>query len=106
MQLVFGRNAIMNIKFLADWKYIQQRKQKIINQNNQKENSKRILYNYKIGDKVLMDMTDTTKSKYGSNPFDGPYTVRRVNANGTLVLEMGPILDTVNIRNVKPYREK
>ena len=106
MQLVFNRDAIMNIQFLADWKFIQQRKQKLINQNNQKENSKRIPHEYKIGDKVLMNMTDITKSKYGSNPFDGPYTVRRVNDNGTLVLEMGPILDTVNIRNVKPFKRK
>ena len=105
MQLVFGRDAIMNIKFRADWKYIKQRKQQIIEQNNRKENSKRIPHQYQVGNKILMDMTDTTKSKYGITPFDGPFTVRHVNNNGTVVLEMGPILDTYNIRNIKPYKE-
>ena len=39
MQLVFGRDAILNIKFNADWNCIKQRKQEIINYNNKKENS-------------------------------------------------------------------
>ena len=30
MQLVFGRDAIINTKFIADWDYIRQRKQNII----------------------------------------------------------------------------
>ena len=52
-----------------------------------------------------MDMTGTTKKKYGVNPFDGPFTVRHVITNGTVVLEMGAVLDTVNIRNIKPFTE-
>jgi hypothetical protein len=40
MQLVFGRDAMMNIQFQADWKLIKQRKQEMINLNNKKENSK------------------------------------------------------------------
>ena len=34
MQLVFGRDAIFNIPFVADWDYIHQRKQHIIHDNN------------------------------------------------------------------------
>jgi transposase InsO family protein len=34
MQLVFGRDAVINTKFIADWDYIRQRKQNIIHQNN------------------------------------------------------------------------
>ena len=34
MQLVFGRDAIINTKFLADWNLIRQRNQNIIHQNN------------------------------------------------------------------------
>ena len=105
MQLVFGRDAILNVKFEADWEYIKNRKQKIINQNNQKENSKRVPYTYQVNQLVMLDVTGTTKSKYAKNPFQGPYKVLQVNDNGTLVLEMGPIIDTVNIRNVKPYKQ-
>ena len=42
MQLVFGRDAILNTKFEANWKLIKERKQKLIQQNNLKENNKRI----------------------------------------------------------------
>ena len=96
----------MNIKIKADWEYIKQRKQEIINKNNQKENKQRIPHVYKVGDKVMMDMKDTNLTKYGINPFDGPFTVYQVNDNGTVVLEMGPVLDTWKIRNLKPYTTK
>ena len=104
MQLVFGRDAILNVQFEADWKYIKDRKQKIINYNNQKENSKRVPYTYQVNQLVMLDVTGTTKSKYAKNPYQGPYKVLKVNDNGTVVLEMGPVIDTVNIRNVKPYK--
>ena len=38
MQLVFGRDGVFNIPFKANWDIIQQRKQQIINKNNEKEN--------------------------------------------------------------------
>ena len=105
MQLVFGRDAIMNIQFRADWKYIKERKQKIIEKNNRRENQQRIPHTYKVGDKVLINMTPTSLSKYGISPFAGPFEVKHVNDNGTVVLQMGSVLDTWNIRNIKPYNE-
>ena len=33
-QLVFGRDMIFNIKHTANWEYIRQRKQNLINKNN------------------------------------------------------------------------
>jgi hypothetical protein len=39
MQLVFGRDAVLNTKFKADWKYIRDRKQKLIEHNNARENN-------------------------------------------------------------------
>ena len=49
-QLVFGRDAILNTTFEANWQYIRERKQKIINENNKKENLKRIPHHYHVGD--------------------------------------------------------
>ena len=54
MQLVFGRDAIMNLTFDANWHIIKQRKQNLINQSNAKENSQRINHIYKEGDLVLV----------------------------------------------------
>ena len=40
MQLVFGRDSIMNLTFDANWHLIKMRKQEAINKINAKENSK------------------------------------------------------------------
>ena len=37
-QLVFGRDAILNIKHKANWQLIKRRKQALINKGNRKEN--------------------------------------------------------------------
>jgi hypothetical protein len=102
-QLVFGRDAILNTKFEANWNYIRQRKQELINQNNQRENNKRIPHHYKVGDKVLYRID--TLSKYSENPYEGPYKIVKVNTNGTVRLKMDAVTDTVNIRLIKPYRK-
>jgi len=41
-RLVFGRDAILNTKFEANWRLIKQRKQDMIRRNNKKENPKRV----------------------------------------------------------------
>jgi len=100
-QLVFGRDAITNIQFEADWVHIKQLKQKLIAKNNQKENSKRILHAYSTGDKVLFK--EIQKSKYGQNPYSGPHEVLKVNDNGMVLLKKGIVIQPVNIRLIKPY---
>ena len=102
-QLVFGRDAILNTKFEANWNYIRERKQKIIRQNNKRENSKRIPHTYNVNDKVLFRRDDL--SKYGQDPWDGPYKISKVNNNGTVRLKMGAVYKTINIRLIKPYNE-
>jgi len=103
-QLVFGRDAMLNVKFQADWQLIKQLKQTKIHQNNLRENSKRIPHEYQIKDKVLYSIQ--TKAKYAENPYKGPYETTKVNKNGTVQLRMGAIYETVNIRLIKPYNEQ
>ena len=104
MQLVYGRDAILNIKFDANWNMIRKRKQDIIKKNNKQENSKRIKHTYKPGDKVLFSEIQT--NKYGQDPWSGPHTIQQVNnRNGTVVLKKGKVIDSVNIRLIKPYIE-
>jgi hypothetical protein len=50
MQLVFGRDAILNINHVTDWAHINQRKQNRINENNKRENFNRRDHQYKIND--------------------------------------------------------
>ena len=106
-QLVFGRDALINVGFEADWQYIKSRKQARINYNNEKENAKRIPHEYKVDDQVMIHRH--LSRKYGLDQYYGPWTIREVYDNGTLRLskttERGGVkYETWNIRNVKPYK--
>ena len=50
--LVFGSDAILNINQDANWQFIKQRKQVLINKGNQKEYRSRQSHVYRTGDKV------------------------------------------------------
>ena len=102
-QLVFGRDAILNTKFEANWNYIRERKQKIIRENNKRENAKRIAHHYKVDDKILVRNDDL--SKYGNDPWEGPYKVVTIYDNGTVCIKKGAIYETLNICLIKPYLE-
>ena len=103
-QLVFGRDSILNKPFTPDWDKIREKKQKLINKNNKKENEKRIEYEYKVGDKIMLKTE--SKTKYGEDQYEGPYVILRINDNGTVKFrKKRSILDTINIRNIHPYKE-
>ena len=53
-QLVFGRDAILNVNFQADWEYLKLQKLKQIKHNNHRENAKRIPHQYAVGDEVMI----------------------------------------------------
>ena len=103
-QLVFGRDAMLNMAFEADWATIRARKQKRIDDNNRRENATRKEHKYATGDKILIK-TDPNR-KYGQNAYKGPYTIISVNNNGTLRYQNGRIQDIINIRNATPYHEE
>ena len=91
---------IFNIKHTANWEYIRQRKQKIINKNNERENSKRKAHTYKEGDKVLLKRG--TENKYEA-PYKGPYKILKVLTNGTVRFKVNSVTDTYNICRLIPY---
>ena len=88
-------------KIEADWAYIKANKQKIIKKNNEQENAKRTPYMYKVGEQVLYK--NEMVQKFGQNPYSGPYQIRKINTNGTVRIKIGSILETMNIRLIKPY---
>ena len=107
-QLVFHRDAIHNVAFKADWKYIYERKQRLIQQNNARENRTRRAHTYAVGDRVLV--ANKPAKKHGTDHYKGPFTVTQVYNNGTVRLEQstpsgGVVSQTWNIRNVTPYHD-
>jgi hypothetical protein len=104
-QLVFGRDALLNVSFEADWQYIRERKQKLIVQNNRKENKKRKPHTYSVGDRVMIRLDPSRK--HGSPKYSGPHTLTVIKDNGTVTLRKdaprGAVYETWNIRNLEPY---
>lgn len=108
MQLVFGRDAIRNTRFQADWNYIKERKQRLIVQNNKRENANRREHTYQVND--LVKVKQQPNRKYGSDAYAGPYKIVHVYENGTVRLEQstpsgGAVYQTWNIRNIVPYND-
>jgi len=93
---------IFDIKHTANWEYIRARKQQLINKNNERENSKRIEYEYQVGDKVLL--RTGTENKY-EQPYSGPHPILKINNNGTVRIQKGAVTETVNIRRITPYMD-
>ena len=100
--MVFGRDMIFNIKHVANWQSIKDRKQRLINQNIREANKTRIMHTYAPGDKVLMKSPNARKYE---TPYDGPYNLLAVNNNGTVRLQQGAVETTINIRQITPYNE-
>ena len=100
-QLIFGRDMILNMQYLADWTAIKVCKQQLIHKNNIIENSKRIPDQYKVADMVMLENHHANKYE---QPYKGPYLVMQVNTNGTVCLKIGAVMDTMNIRCIHPYK--
>ncbi len=51
---IFGRDMLFGILLVADWKQIGDYRQHQTDRSNKRENNKRIDYDYKVGDKILI----------------------------------------------------
>ena len=103
-QLVFGRDIIFNIASIVDWRNITARKQKQIERDNVRENSRRIDFNYQVGQQVFVKNTDIARKL--DNPKYGPYEITDVFTNGTVRIQKGSVNERINIRRIEPFFEK
>ena len=69
-QLIFGRDMILNMQYLADWTAIKAHRQQLIHKNNIIENSKCIPHQYKVGGMVMLENHCANKYK---QLHKGPY---------------------------------
>ena len=102
-QLVFRRDMILPAPFEPDWEAIKARRQAEINRNNTRENKDRVKYEHKPGDKVLYIIP--CKQAKLKNPRTGPHLLCKVNNNGTCDIQRGAVTETVNIRQLVPFKE-
>ena len=101
-QLVFGRDMLLPIQFKARWAYITLRKQDRIDMSNQRENSRRIPYDYQVGMKVLLEKAGINPKL--TAPRTGPYEITKIHTNGTIQIQKDEATtERVNIRRVTPF---
>jgi len=102
-QLVYGRDMVYPLQYIAEWDIIRKRKQSLIDKSNTTENRKRVKHTYNVGDKILKTV-DIIQRKL-DNPTVGPFSITQVHNNGTVEIKKGVTRETVNIRRIKPFFE-
>ena len=92
---------LFNLSFTTNFKDLLNKKQIASDLNVDRENHKRVKYDYKVNDLILLDR-GTLQRKLVPKP-DGPYQVIRVYSNGTLKIRKGIYVQRVSIRRCIPY---
>ena len=106
-QLVFGRDMLFDMLFTPDWNAIRARKRAQVLKDNERENSKRRQFTYKIGDKVLLKRDHLRILRKSDRQNKGSHTIVLVNKSGTLSItnEDSGTTSTVNICCLIPFCE-
>ena len=101
--LIFNRDMLLNIPFIADLRQIQEHRQHIVHENLRRQNMRRYDYDYCINDMVLRRL----KNPAHLQPrFDGPFRVIQVHSNGTLTILLRPnVIQRLNIRQLQPVQQ-
>ncbi len=102
---IFGRDMLFDISFIADWKQIGEHRQRQIDLGNELENKTHVDYDYKVGEKVLIQK-DRILRKAESKWIKEPWTIMTVHTNGTIKIQCGTKSERVNIRRVTPFSEE
>ena len=93
----------MQSTVIEDWEKIKQLKHISIQPSNSMENRTRLHHQYKIGDKVLIIISNI-KSKMES-PTEGPYEIQKNYRSGHVKICRGKYDEMIHIRRVKLYHE-
>ena len=100
-QLVFARDMILRTTVEANVELARQRREAAISTNNARENKSRVAHTYKKGDWILI-LSQHLDPKLQLHP--GPFKVLSYNSgSGTLYIQRKHYVESINIRNVRPY---
>ena len=100
-QLVFNRDMILNMAYVANWKNLADKRQRQIDKDNLRENSKRIRHDYAVGDQVYVIRDGIYRKLEG--PHLGPYPITHIYTNGTVRIQRGAVNERINIRRLTPH---
>jgi hypothetical protein len=92
---IFGHDMLFNIPFIADWNKLGDYRQRQTNLYTARINSRRVDYDYKVGDKVLLTEEGILCKA------ESPYTT--VHTNGTIRIQHGTKSERLTIQRVTPF---
>ena len=89
----------------VNWEQVARKRDKLAIKDNARENSKRVPYEYTVGEKILIVSKSYERNRKISSPTRGPYVIIKINKNGTVVIERNEYYETINIRRIRPFKE-
>ena len=100
-QLIFDQDMVVPATYLANWRNIHSQRRKNIMYDNARENSKRVDYDYKVGEYVYIIIKDIQRKL---NPIkEGPYEILKVHTNATVIIKRSTnVVERINIRRIFP----
>ncbi|ETO81501.1 hypothetical protein F444_04205 [Phytophthora nicotianae P1976] len=100
-QLLFGEDMLTRQLHFANWNFLSKQRFMAILQENNRENLKRVQHFYRVGDTVMLRIPARERKK--TDPVSkGPYVVKEVFDNGTVLLDTGTAEYRANIRRIFP----
>ncbi|KAJ8550243.1 hypothetical protein ON010_g10826 [Phytophthora cinnamomi] len=100
-QLLFGEDLITRQLHIANWSFLSKQRFAAIMQENDRENQTRIQHFYQPGDQVMLRVPARDRRKV-EEVAKGPYLIKTVFDNGTVILDTGTTESRVNIRRIFP----
>ncbi len=95
---------LFDIPFTADWKIIGEHRQRLTDLNTASENEGRIDYDYKVGQKMLVQNKGILHKAQSIWQKD-PWTITTVHTNGRITIQRRNKLERLNIRRGKPFEK-
>ena len=100
--LAFGRDMFLDIPLIADVMAVNRNRQLLVDRRLLRENAKRILHDYAVGDLVWKKMYLGHSDKLLPTR-EGPYRIDQVYTNGTVLIRLAPnMVERINIRRICP----
>ena len=96
---------LFDVPFIADWNKIGDYRQRQTDLSTERENKRRVDYDYKIGDRVLV-IQDGILRKAQSPHGKEPWTITTVHTNGTIRIQRGTKTERINVWRVTPYTDE
>jgi transposase InsO family protein len=100
--IAFHRNMFLNVPILADLHALHAKREELVQKNLELANRRRIRYDYRQGQRVLVKHV---KDKLGDRT-EGPFPILQVHTNGTVTIQRQPgIAERINIRRLIPIKD-